>query len=159
MATSWPKSLNTIYGSADEMCKRIGQLTDGKFVVQTFAGGEIVGAIQVFDAVSNKTVECGHTLSAFYFGKDPIYAFDSGVAFGANARQQAAWLYYGGARTIWRASQIRLGPRKGNARSAWLSWRLRLRCRACADYCGSERPRPSHIQGIHTRALPRVGRV
>ena len=44
----------------------------------------------------NKTVQCGHTLSSFYFGKDPVYAFNSGVAFGANARQQASWLYYGG---------------------------------------------------------------
>jgi TRAP-type mannitol/chloroaromatic compound transport system substrate-binding protein len=96
MATSWPKSLDTIYGSADEMCKRVGQLTDGKFEIQCFAAGEIVPGLQVFDAVSNKTVQCGHTLSSFYFGKDPVYAFDSGVAFGTNARQQASWLYYGG---------------------------------------------------------------
>lgn len=96
MATSWPKSLDAMYGSADEMCKRIGELTGGKFTVQCFAAGEIVGGLGVFDAVSNKTIECGHTLSSFYFGKDPVYAFDSGVAFGANARQQAAWLYYGG---------------------------------------------------------------
>jgi TRAP-type mannitol/chloroaromatic compound transport system substrate-binding protein len=96
MATSWPKSLDTIYGSADEMCKRIGQLTDGKFAVQCFAAGEVVGALQVFDAVSNKTVECGHTLTSFYFGKDPVYALDAGIPFGTNARQQAAWMYYGG---------------------------------------------------------------
>ena len=96
MATSWPKSLDTIHGSAEEMCKRIGQLTDGRFTVQTFAAGEIVGGLQVFDAVSANTIECGHTLSAFYFGKDPVYAFDAGIAFGANSRQQAAWLYYGG---------------------------------------------------------------
>ena len=44
MATSWPKSLDTIYGSADEMCKRVGQLTDGKFEIQCFAAGEIVPA-------------------------------------------------------------------------------------------------------------------
>jgi TRAP-type mannitol/chloroaromatic compound transport system substrate-binding protein len=65
MATSWPKSLDTIYGSADDMCKRVGQLTDGKFEIQCFAAGEIVPGLQVFDAVSNKTVQCGHTLSSF----------------------------------------------------------------------------------------------
>jgi len=96
MATSWPKSLDTIYGSADEMCKRVGQLTDGKFTIQCFAAGEVVGGLQVFDAVSNKTIECGHTLTSFYFGKDPVYAFDAGIPFGTNARQQAAWMYYGG---------------------------------------------------------------
>ncbi|MCA6108613.1 TRAP transporter substrate-binding protein [Bradyrhizobium cenepequi] len=102
MATSWPKSLDTMYGSADEMCKRIGQLTDGKFTIQCFAAGEVVGGLQVFDAVSNKTIECGHTLTSFYFGKDPVYAFDAGVAFGTNSRQQAAWMYYGGGLDILR---------------------------------------------------------
>jgi TRAP-type mannitol/chloroaromatic compound transport system substrate-binding protein len=96
MTTSWPKSLDTIYGSADAMCQRIAKLTNGQFQVQPFAAGEIVGAVQAFDAVQQGSVECGHTLSAFYFGKDPAYAFDSGIAFGANARQQAAWLHYGG---------------------------------------------------------------
>ena len=96
MTTSWPKSLDTIYGSVELMCKRIGELTDGKFKVTPFAGGEIVPATQAMDAVTKNTVECGHTLTTFYFGKNPVYAFDSGVAFGGNTRQQAAWLYYGG---------------------------------------------------------------
>lgn len=96
MTTSWPKSLDTIYGSAELMCQRIGQLTEGKFQVDVFASGEIVPGSQVFDAVAKNAVECGHTLTAFYVGKNPVYAFDSGVAFGANSRQQAAWLYYGG---------------------------------------------------------------
>ena len=102
MTTSWPKSLDTIYGSAVAMCQRIGQLTDGKFQISAFAGGEIVPATQAFDAVSKNSVECGHTLTAFYFGKNPVYAFDSGVAFGANSRQQAAWLYYGGGMEVLR---------------------------------------------------------
>lgn len=96
MTTSWPKSLDTIQGSAELMAQRIAQLTEGKFQVSLFAAGEIVPGTQVFDAVANGTVECGHTLTAFYVGKNPVYAFDSGIAFGANSRQQAAWLYYGG---------------------------------------------------------------
>src|SRR4051812_31499104 len=96
MATSWPKSLDTIYGSAAAMCQRIGKLTDGKFEIAPFAGGEIVGGTQVLDAVQQNTVECGHTLSSFYFGKNPVYAIDSGLAFGGNMRQQSAWMYSGG---------------------------------------------------------------
>jgi len=96
LAASWPKSLDTIYGSVEDLCKRVAQLTDKKFEIQPFAGGEIVPALQVLDAVQNSTVECGHTLTAFYIGKNPAYAFDSGVAFGLNNRQQNAWLYYGG---------------------------------------------------------------
>ncbi len=109
MTTSWPRSLDTIYGSADAMCQRIAKLTNGQFLVQPFAAGEIVGAVQAFDAVQQGSVECGHTLSAFYFGKDPVYAFDSGVAFGANARQQAAWLYYGGGLELLREIFLKRG--------------------------------------------------
>jgi TRAP-type mannitol/chloroaromatic compound transport system substrate-binding protein len=96
MQSSFPKSLDTIYGSIEELAKRVGELTDGKFQIRTFAAGDIVPGLQVMDGVSNGTIECGQTLSSFYFGKNPAFAFDAGLAFGLNSRQQNAWLYYGG---------------------------------------------------------------
>ena len=96
LAASWPKSLDTIYGSVEDLCRRVSQLTEKRFEIQPFAGGEIVPALQVMDATQNGTVDCGHTLTAFYIGKNAAYAFDSGVAFGLNNRQQNAWMYYGG---------------------------------------------------------------
>src|ERR1022692_1358770 len=71
MTTSWPKSLDTLYGGAEMMCKAVAEATDNKFQIQTFAGGEIVPGLQVLDAVQNGTVEMGHTASYYYFGKDP----------------------------------------------------------------------------------------
>jgi TRAP-type mannitol/chloroaromatic compound transport system substrate-binding protein len=68
LAASWPKSLDTIYGAVDAMCQRVGQLTDKKFVIQPFAGGEIVPPLQVWDATQNGTIECGHTLTSFSIG-------------------------------------------------------------------------------------------
>lgn len=103
MATGWPKSLDTIHGSAEELCKRVGQLTEGKFEIRCFAGGEIVPALQVLDAVQSGTVECGHVLSANYIGKSPAYAFDAGLPFGLNARQQTAWLHEAGGLQLVRA--------------------------------------------------------
>jgi TRAP-type mannitol/chloroaromatic compound transport system substrate-binding protein len=96
LATSWPKSLDTIQGGVEDMAKRVGQLTEGKFQIQVFAAPEIVPALQVFDATQAGTIECGHTLASFYFGKNPAFAFEAGLAFGLNARQQYAWLYNGG---------------------------------------------------------------
>ena len=96
LATSWPKSLDTIYGTVEGMSQRVGQLTDKNFDIRVFAGGEIVPPLQVWDAAQNGTVECGHSLTAFYIGKNPAVAFDSGVAFGLNTRQQQAWMYSGG---------------------------------------------------------------
>ena len=96
LVASWPKSLDTMYGSAVALCQRVQQLTDNNFEIAPFAAGEIVPAFQVMDAAQNGTVECGHTLAAFYTGKNPAYAFDSGIAFGLNNRQQNAWIYHGG---------------------------------------------------------------
>jgi TRAP-type mannitol/chloroaromatic compound transport system substrate-binding protein len=100
MQTSWPKSLDTIHGSAEALCQRVGQLTDGKFSIRCFAAGEIVPPLQVLDAVQANAIECGHTLTSFYIGKNPAYAFDAGIAFGLNTRQQNAWMYYGGGKEL-----------------------------------------------------------
>ena len=96
MSTSWPKTLDTIYGSAEELGKRVAQLTDGKFEIRVFAGGEIMPAPQSMDGVSNGTVECNHTLSTYFIGKNTALTFDTGLSDGLNARQHNAWLMYGG---------------------------------------------------------------
>jgi TRAP-type mannitol/chloroaromatic compound transport system substrate-binding protein len=96
MSTMWPKSLDAMHGSAEALSKRVGEITEGRFAIQTTAAGEIVPPPQVFDAVQNGTIECGHVLSSFFFGKDPAIGFDAGLPFGLNARQQAAWMNFGG---------------------------------------------------------------
>ncbi len=96
MATAWPKSLDNMYGSAENLCKRVGELTGGKFEIRCFPAGEIVPPPQLMDTVSNGTVECNHVLSSFFVGKNSAVAFDAGLAFGLNARQHNAWLYTGG---------------------------------------------------------------
>src|SRR2546422_11765003 len=82
MAASWPKSLDTLYGGAELICKRVAAATGGKFNIKLFAAGEIVGGLQVLDAVQNGTVECGHTATYYYFGKDPTFAFSCAIPFG-----------------------------------------------------------------------------
>src|SRR5258708_15160335 len=75
-------------------------MTAYKFQIRVFAGGEIVPALQVVDAVQANTVEMGHTASYYYFGKDPTFAFDCAVPFGLNTRQQNAWMMFGGGREL-----------------------------------------------------------
>ena len=96
MATSWPKSLDTLYGAAEIVCDRIAAMTDGRFTIEPYAGGEIVPGLQVLDAVQDGTVECGHSAAYYYVGKSPALAFGTTVPFGLNAQQQNAWLYHGG---------------------------------------------------------------
>lgn len=96
MTTSWPNSLDTIYGGAETIAKRVSAMTGGKFTIDTYQAGEIVPALQVLDAVQSGTVECGHTASYYYIGKNPALAFGTAVPFGLTAQQQNAWLYHGG---------------------------------------------------------------
>jgi len=96
MATSWPKSLDTIFGGAEFLAKRVAEATDNKFKIRAFAGGEIVPALQVLDAVQNNTVEMGHTASYYYVGKDPTFGLDCTIPFGMNYRQMNAWMTHGG---------------------------------------------------------------
>jgi TRAP-type mannitol/chloroaromatic compound transport system substrate-binding protein len=96
LASSFPKSLDTIYGAGEDFAKRVAGLTDNKFQIRVFAAGEIVPGLQVVDAVQNETVECGHTASYYYVGKDPTFAFDTAVPFGLNTRQHNAWVHNGG---------------------------------------------------------------
>src|SRR5437660_8961725 len=90
MPTSWPKSLDTLYGGAEMMAKMVGEATDNKFQIQSFAGGEIVPGLQVLDAVQNGTCEIGHTASYYYFGKNQTLPFGSSVQFGLNQRNNTA---------------------------------------------------------------------
>ena len=99
MTTSWPKSLDTLYGGAEVMAKAVAEATDNKFQIQLFAAGEIVPGLQVLDAVQNGTVEMGHTASYYYFGKDPTFTFGSCVPFGLNARMNQAWYMMAAARS------------------------------------------------------------
>ncbi|MCC2652891.1 MAG: transporter substrate-binding protein [Microvirga sp.] len=96
LQSGFPKSLDTIYGAAEVIAKFVSEATDGKFQIQPFAAGEIVGTPQIADAVGGGTIELGHTCSYYYFGKDPTFAIGTALPFGLNARQQNAWLYHGG---------------------------------------------------------------
>jgi TRAP-type mannitol/chloroaromatic compound transport system substrate-binding protein len=96
LASSFPKSLDTIYGAAEVLSERIAKITGGKFQIKVHAGGELVPGLQVLDAVQNGTVECGHSASYYYVGKNKAFAFDCALPFGLTARHQNAWMYAGG---------------------------------------------------------------
>jgi len=96
IASSFPKSLDTIFGAAEIMSKRVAACTGGKFQIQVFAAGEIVPAFGVVDAVQNGTIQAAHTAPYYFWGKDPAFALDTAIPFSLNARQTNAWQILGG---------------------------------------------------------------
>jgi TRAP-type mannitol/chloroaromatic compound transport system substrate-binding protein len=100
MACSWPKSLDTVFGGCEYFAQRLAEMTDQKFQIRVFAGGEIVPPLQVLDAVQNGTVEMGHSASYYYVGKDPTFTFDCTVPFGMNYRIMTSWLREAGGQDL-----------------------------------------------------------
>ena len=100
MTSSFPKSIDTLYGSSELLANRLREITGGKFDIRIFPAGEIVPGLQALDAVSSGTVECAHSPTYFYIGKDPTLGLGTGIPFGLNARQQHSWWYFGGGEQI-----------------------------------------------------------
>jgi len=95
LTSSFPRSLDTIYGAAEVMANRVSELTDGRFNIRVFPAGELVPYNQVLESVQKGTVQMGHSASYYFTGLNPALAFDCTVPFGLNVRQYQAWMYHG----------------------------------------------------------------
>ncbi len=95
LASSFPKSLDTIYGGAEVFAKKVSELSGGKFTISVHAAGELMPAFGVVDGVQNATVECAHTAPYYFFGKDETFALGCAIPFGLNSRQMTAWMFEG----------------------------------------------------------------
>ncbi len=102
LASSFPKSLDTLYGGAEVFAASVKEMSGGKFEISTHAAGELVPAFGVLDAAQTGTLEIGHTAPYYFFGKDETFALDCAIPFGLNARQMAGWMYEGNGRKLLR---------------------------------------------------------
>src|ERR1700723_1189597 len=157
MTSSFPKSLDTIYGGAVEFAKYVAEMTDNKFQIQVFAAGEIVPGLQALDATSNGTIEMSHTVSYYYVGKDPTFAIYSAVPFGLNARMQNSWWYQGGGMELGNEFFKKyglIGFPCGNTGTQMGGW-FRKEIKTVADLSGLK----FRIGGIAGQVLQKVGVV
>jgi TRAP-type mannitol/chloroaromatic compound transport system substrate-binding protein len=95
LASSFPKSLDTIYGAAEVFALKVRQLSGGRFEVSVHAAGELMPAFSVVDGVQNAAVEAAHTAPYYFFDKDDTFAIGGAIPFGLNSRQMSAWTYEG----------------------------------------------------------------
>lgn len=100
LASSFPKSLDTIYGGAEVFAKAVKAMSGGKFEVSVHAAGELMPAFGVVDGVQQGSVEACHTVPYYFYGKNPAFALGSAVPFGLNARQMTAWMMHGNGRKL-----------------------------------------------------------
>jgi len=101
MATSWPKHFPRAGSGAEYLAEAITLASGGRLVIEVFAAGELVPALEVFDAVANGTVQMGHTISYYHLGKQPAAPFFAAIPFGFTPQEMSAWLYHGSGQALW----------------------------------------------------------
>lgn len=100
LVSSFPSSLDAMFGSAEVFCREVETASHGRFKIRPHQAGELVPGGQVLDAVQKGAVQVGQTASYYYTGKASVLAFETCVPFGLTARQQSAWLDEGGGREL-----------------------------------------------------------
>jgi TRAP-type mannitol/chloroaromatic compound transport system substrate-binding protein len=102
MVTSWPPAFPGLGTGAEKLAKSITKASGGRLKIKVYAGGELVPAFEVFDAVSRGTVEMGHDASYYHKGKVEAAQFYATIPFGLTATEMSAWLHHGGGIELWR---------------------------------------------------------
>lgn len=101
MVTSWPKNFPVLGTHAQQLADLIEQMTGGRIKISVYGAGEMVGAFEVFDAVSQGRAELGHTTAYYWKGKLPSADFFTVVPMGLTAEEMNSWFYYGGGLELW----------------------------------------------------------
>jgi len=102
MVTTWPKNYPALGTSAEKFATLLDDMSRGRLKVKVYGAGDLVPAMEVFDAVSQGTAEMGHGAAYYWKGKLPSATFFTSVPFGLNAQEMNSWLYYGGGLELWR---------------------------------------------------------
>jgi TRAP-type mannitol/chloroaromatic compound transport system substrate-binding protein len=157
LTSSFPKSLDTLFGVSDVFAKKVSEMSGGKFQITTHGPGELVPAFGTIDATKSGTVECSHTAPYYYFGKDPTFAIGCAIPFGLNSRQMTAWMYDGNGlkltREFYAAMDIINFP-MGNTGAQMGGW-WRKEIKSLADLKGQK----FRTGGFSGKVLERIGGV
>ncbi len=157
LASSFPKSLDTIHGGAEVFAKLVSDMTGGRFQISVHAPGELVPAFGVVDAVQQGTVECCHTCGYYFFGKDETFAIDTAIPFGMNSRGITAWMYDGNGMKLMReflAQYSIVNFPMGNTGAQMGGW-YRKEIKSAADINGLK----MRLGGFAGRVIAKLGGV
>ena len=157
LASSFPKSLDTIFGAADVFARHVKAMSGGKFEVSVHAAGEIMPAFGVVDGVQQGSIELCHTAPYYFFGKDETFALGCAIPFGLNSRQMTAWMYEGNGLKLMREFYSKFNIINfpgGNTGSQMGGW-YRKEIKSLADIKGMK----MRIGGFGGKVLERIGGV
>ncbi|MFW6191507.1 MAG: TRAP transporter substrate-binding protein, partial [Thiohalospira sp.] len=109
MVTTWPENFPGMGTGAEQLAKRIQEMSGGRIRVTVYAAGKLVPAFESFEAVADGTAQMGHGAAYYWKGKSKAAQFFSAVPFGFTAQEMNAWLYHGGGRELWEETYAEFG--------------------------------------------------
>jgi len=157
LASSFPKSLDTLFGGAQVFAESVKKMSNGKFEISTHAAGELMPAFGVVDAVQQGSVECAQTAPYYFFGKDEAFSLGCAVPFGLNSRQLTAWMYEGNGLKLMREfyAKYNIVNFPGGNTGAQMGGWFRKEIRSAKDLKGLK----FRIAGLAGKVMERLGVV
>ncbi|MCW5635018.1 MAG: twin-arginine translocation signal domain-containing protein [Rubrivivax sp.] len=157
LSSSFPKSLDTLYGQSEIFAKHVRDMSGGRFQISVHGPGELVPAFGKVEAIQNGTVEMACTAPYYFFGKDETFALACAIPFGLNYRQMTAWMHEGNGlkllRDFYRGYNIVNFP-AGNTGAQMGGW-FRKEIKSLADVKGLK----FRTGGFSGRVFERLGGV
>ena len=100
MVTSWGRGLAGVFDAAQKTADNITAASDGMLTVDVKAAGELVGAFEVFDAVTAGQADMYHAADYYFVNQHPAYAFFTAIPFGMTAAEMNNWYYTGNGQAL-----------------------------------------------------------
>jgi len=101
MVTTWPPNFPVLGEACNYFAQWVEEMTGGQIKINVYGGGELIPALECFEAVSGGAAEIGSGASYYWAGRSPATQFFTTVPFGMNAQQMNSWLYSGGGQELW----------------------------------------------------------
>ena len=155
MVTTWPPKLPVLQEGCERLAKRVGEMSDGRLTIQVAAGGELVPALESFQAVSDGTVEVGSGASYYWAGKEPAMQWFAAVPFGMNAQGMSAWFHGGDGLKLWEEAYApyNLIPRPGGSTGVQMGGWFNKKINTIDDYKGLK----MRIPGLGGKVVAKAG--
>lgn len=157
LVTAWPKNFPGLGHAPELFAERVEAMSNGRMKIRVYGDGEMVPALEVFDAVSQGTAEIGHGAAYYWKGKVPEAQFFAALPFGMNGREMDAWINYGGGEDLWQElyEPFNLIPMRGGNTGVQMGGWFNKEINSVADFRGLK----MRIPGLGGEVLSRLGGV
>ena len=136
MSTTWTPALDVTQGAAERLAKVVEEMSDGRFRIEVFPGGQIMPPFECFDATSKGTIQAFMGSSYYWREKEPAVEWFTTIPFGMNPEGMLAWFYQGDGLRLWEETYapFNLVPRPSPATAPQMAGWFRKKLSVISDY-------------------------